>query len=206
MKLVFLSVVSLILLGFISSEIQKKVIRTKQHDIHFYVSLKSKKADKERMYYWYKSGEIHTTMGAAGGELLHSDYLKYFNDNQLAEKGVFRYGLKDGLWKAWYPQGNLKKTEDWSNGIKDGKYNDYNEKGELRISGKYRNGIKHGVWVNFEAKDTTWYEKGIAYKEPPKIVQKRMDSIAGKQPFLKRVIKPFKKIFKKKDKDKDTKE
>ncbi|MBX2828096.1 MAG: hypothetical protein KTR22_08030 [Flavobacteriaceae bacterium] len=198
MKWFLISAIALLTLGFTVSKIQKKVIRNKEFDIHFYVSLKNKEAQKDRMYYWYKAGEIHKSQGATGGDLLHSEYQKYFKGYQLAEKGDFKYGLKTGTWKQWYPEGTLKTEESWSNGLLDGAYKGYDETGTLISSGKYRKGIKNGMWLNFKTKDTLWYDKGIAYQEPPRIVKKRMDSLAGKKPFMKRVLKPFKKIFRKK--------
>lgn len=181
-----------IFLGLSVDPVQKKVIRTKEYDIEFYVSLKKKRTNKNKEYFWYKSGEIHNSIGNAAGELLHLQYVKYYADNSLAERGEFEYGLKKGVWKQWYPNGVIMEESRWVDGVKYGPYSYYNEFGELVITGKYRDNNKIGVWINLERKDTTWYKKGRAFKAHPRIIKKRQDSIEGKKSF-------FKKIFGKRD-------
>lgn len=187
-SLLFCAILCL-MFSFSSDLVQKKVIRNNDFDIHFYVSLKDKKTSKDRNYYWYKSGEIHQSFGDAGGKLLHEGYVKYYNGNQLAEKGEFKYGLKKGLWKEWNSNGTLKVESEWINGAKSGSHSVYNEEGELVKRGKYKNDIMDGLWVNHPAKDSTWYKDGVAFKEHPKIIKKRQDSIKGKKPFWKRLFK-----------------
>ncbi len=72
-KLILFCLVILTIFSFSNDPVQKKIIRTKDFDIYFYVSLKSKKTSKDKNYYWYKSGEIHNSFGDAGGELLHEE-------------------------------------------------------------------------------------------------------------------------------------
>lgn len=198
-KIILLLIGLFIVLGFTHEKVQKKVIRNKEFDIHFYVLLEESETIKDKMYYWYKSGEIHQSYGGSGGQLLHLEYSKYFKNNQLAEKGSFYYGLKSSLWKSWYETGNLKEEVRWRNGEKNGPYFYYDTKGALSVSGKYNSNKKDGVWINIPMKDTTWYENGVAYKELPRIVKKRQDSINGKKPFIKRVWDPIKNLFKKKE-------
>ena len=178
--------------GFINETLQKKIIRTKDYDFHFFVSLKEKKTTKDRMYFWFKSGEVHHSFGDAGGLLLHDTFLKYYRGNILAEKGILNYGLKVGTWKSWYENGHLKEIVDYKGGQKSGVYEAFSDKGMLVVKGKYSNGIKDGVWIDFIKKDTIWHKKGKEYSENPRVLKKRQDSIAGKQPF-------FKRLFKKKD-------
>ena len=212
-KAKFLVFVVLILLlsGFSRDPIQKKTIRTKEYDIHFYVTLKKRKTTADKEYFWYKAGEIHHSFGGASGELLHSEYTKYFAGNKLAEKGTYEYGLKTGIWKKWHPNGALMEETRWVEGEKYGAYHFYDDHGKLIITGKYRNNIKSDVWIDLKASDTTWYRQGVAYKEHPKIIKKRMDSISGKESFFKRVFGKkdstavksnksfFKRLFEKKE-------
>lgn len=197
-----------LLFSFANDKVQKKIIRNKNFDIHFFVSLKEKNTHKDKTYFWYKSGEVHQSFGASGGELLHLEYIKYFKTNQLAEKGSFDYGLKVGVWKQWYDNGSLKEKINWKNGEKNGTCFFYDDKGLITTSGLYKNNIKNKVWVNYIKKDTTWYKDGKPFKEDPKIIKKRTDSIQGKKSFFKRLFqkkdstqkkKPFfKRIFSKK--------
>jgi len=168
----------------ISSDIQKKVIRNKDYDIELYVSLKKHSSfENNKMYYWYKSGEIHKSMTNAGGLLLHSDYMKYFRSNQLAEKGQFDYGLKDGTWKSWYTDGNIKTSIQWKHGHKHGDYITYDSLSNKQESGAYKHNIKIGRWVNHKTNDTIYYKKGDVIE----------DSKIKKESFFKRIMKPFKK-------------
>tara|TARA_R110002072_G_scaffold287464_4_gene453146 strand:+ start:19884 stop:20615 length:732 start_codon:yes stop_codon:yes gene_type:complete len=178
--------------SFIGDKVQKRVIRDASFDTHFFVYIDKKKTDKEAFYSWYKSGEIHESFGDAGGDLLHDEFIKYYSNNSLAEKGKFNYGLKVGLWRKWHPNGTLIEETQWRAGKKNGSFLLYDQNGNLNIKGQYRRDIKNGTWINIQESDTTWYKKGIAYKEHPRIIKKRLDSINGKESL-------FKKIFKKKD-------
>ena len=191
-KFLFFLFTILLFLSFSIDPVQKKVIRTKDYDIHFYVFLQKKITTKDKEYFWYKAGEIHHSFGGAAGELLHLDYTKYYVGNKLAEKGEFEYGLKTGIWKQWHPNGAIMEESRWVDGVKFGPYSLYNDKGELVTIGKYRNNIKSDIWIDLKTNDTTWYKDGQPYKEHPRLVKKRLDSINGKKSL-------FNKLFGKKD-------
>jgi antitoxin component YwqK of YwqJK toxin-antitoxin module len=98
-----------------NNDIQKKILRSGEYDIECYVSLKEVSSyDEDKAYYWFKSGEIHSSRYGAGGFVLHKTYSKFYESNQLAEKGEFNYGLKDGVWKSWYKNGQLKEIVKWN--------------------------------------------------------------------------------------------
>ena len=112
-------------------------------------------------YYWYKLHKIHTNFYDNSGKTLHGSYQKKkVKTLELLEKGTFYYGLKDGLWKEWYLNGNLNKIENWKIGILHGKFKTFNEKGEKLINGRYKKGKKDGVWIDYQSKDTLTYSKG----------------------------------------------
>jgi len=186
--------------SFLNEKVQKKVIRNKEFDIHFFISLESKKTTQDKFYYWYKSGNINRSFGDSGGELLHLEYIKYYNTNQLAEKGNFNYGLKQGLWRSWHRNGVLKESLKWKYGEKNGDFLSYNDHGEIVISGKFKNNLKIGVWVNLLEKDTTRYKKGKAYKKLTREMKKQVDSIKkqekeNKKETKKRDTSKLKKLF-----------
>ncbi len=182
----------LFLLGFNTEtndeDLQKKVIRTQDFDIECYVSLKKQSSfNANKMYYWFKSGEIHSSVASAGGFVLHSDYTKYYRSNQLAEKGSFNYGLKNGLWKDWYTNGQLKQIVGWKNGVKNGKFATYDSIGNATQKGAYNNNIKTGAWIDLKTNDTIVYKKGEVFNPETE-----------KESF-------FKRLFKKKDSTKTKK-
>ncbi|MAY21684.1 MAG: hypothetical protein CMC74_02790 [Flavobacteriaceae bacterium] len=197
---------AILLVGFIGGQLEKKVIRTKEYDIHFYVLNETVDFEKDKMYHWYKSGEIHNSFGAPAGKLLHKEFLKYYADSQLAEKGEFYYGLKNGLWKQWYNNGYLMEEVRWRNGERNGSYTTYGVTGEPIIKGSYHKNEKDGIWVDLIKKDTTWFEDGIAYNEPPRVIKKRMDSINGTPTFFQKITKPFRNLFGPKQDSVQTKE
>lgn len=170
--------------------LQRKIVRQNNTTTECYVSLKKlKDFDIKKHYYWYKAGEIHVSQANAGGFVLHDEYVKYAQKNHLLEKGQFKYGLKDGIWKSWHNCGTLKSYERWSKGVKNGIAMNYDQEGNLLEVGEYKENKKVGKWVNHKTKDT------LKYKLDKIIVT---DSVKNKKQF-------FKKIFKKKDSVKETK-
>ena len=163
------AVVLCLFLVSVSSELQKKYIRSGDYDIECYVSLEKLKHFAEgRMYYWYKTGEIHQSRSQAGGYVLHEDYTKYYKSKQLAEKGTFDYGLKHGEWRTWYDNGNPNTIIQWKQGRKNGLYVEYEENGALAQSGYYNNNRKSRTWINHITKDTVYYRGDSSYVAKPK--------------------------------------
>lgn len=116
-------------------------------------------------YYWSIENEIHITKGAFGGKPLHGNFLSYYLDNNLKEKGCFFYGLKNNEWNYWFPNGNLQKTENYKLGLLEGIYKIYNDRNQIIITGEYKGNKKNGVWKLYNnngkiMNEFTW-EKGI---------------------------------------------
>jgi len=170
------------------NDVQKKTIRNGAFDIDCYVLIEDSKVacDIDKTYYWFKAGEIHTSQSSAGGKLLHDRYVKYFRSNQMAENGSFHYGLKDGTWKTWYKNGQLKTFVEWHKGAKNGKYTTFDDLGNELEKGKYKNNVKSGQWINVKEKDTLVYKKGTIFLPEENTKEK----------------KGFKRLFKKKSKTK----
>ena len=68
-------------------------------------------------YYWYSAGDVHKTQGGFSGKLLSGQYTVYYLNNNLKEQGIFKGGLKDGIWKEWGEDGLLLKTTTWRKGV-----------------------------------------------------------------------------------------
>lgn len=96
-------------------------IRTETEFIHFEVKdLSAKKKSKfksDKIYYWYKSQEIITTQGGAGGLLLNGVFEKYYASKQLHAKGSFKNGLKESDWTYWFANGKIERKEKWKKGM-----------------------------------------------------------------------------------------
>lgn len=187
-----------LLSSFLMLEYQKKIIRNKDFDHHIYVLTDLKKTSKDKNYYWFKSGDIQSSFGESGGHLLHKQYLKYYPNNDLAEKGNFNKGLKVGVWKSWYKDGTLREIINYINGSKNGSYKYYDENGNLELKGYFKNDKKHNKWINIKSKDTIWYKNGLINH---KLIEKRKkrDSISKTKEIKTKkniISKFFKKLFK----------
>ena len=157
----------LMLFSSSSTDIQRKIISNDEGHFMFYVAVgKEIKTHHLRTYFWYRSGAIHHSTGGVGGEVLHGEYLKYFDNQQLAEKGEFYYGLKDGVWKSWHPNGHIAELFIYKKGMLDGRHLAYNTEGKLIANGKYHNGLKSGKWIDYKGEgDTLFYKKGFQIKK-----------------------------------------
>ncbi|MEN9441050.1 MAG: hypothetical protein RLZ33_1127 [Bacteroidota bacterium] len=113
----------------------KKSIKQEGKLYVFYVQDEDKKPvghfDQDKFYFWYKAQVVKQTQGAASGQLLHGLYEVFYSNKQLAEKGRFRKGLKQGEWLYWREDGTLIRSEHWSHGKMVGTLQVFNEKGEL---------------------------------------------------------------------------
>lgn len=109
-----------------------------------------KKYNSKKQYYWFKSQKILITQGGSSGSLLNGDYESFYKNNQLAEKGLFKKGLKDGTWKSWNQNGILIHQENWSKGTQIGKQLYYNQDGLIQKTIIYKSNQTQII-----ARDTT---------------------------------------------------
>ncbi len=68
-------------------------------------------------YYWYRNGELKSTIGDFSGNILHGKYEKFDADGNLRAKGDFLYGVKNGKWKYWNNRGTIDTEEFWKKGF-----------------------------------------------------------------------------------------
>jgi len=74
-------------------------------------------AKGDRFYYWYSDNAIHSTQGGYSGDLLNGLYNEYYLNKNLKAQGVFKKGLKEGVWKSWKDDGTLSEVSTWKNGL-----------------------------------------------------------------------------------------
>ena len=84
----------------------------------FYTTDKKINPKKDKTYYWFKGGAVHSAQSGIAGILLHGKYTKTFHSNKLAEQGEFENGLKKGTWKTWYANGTIETTQYWLDGVR----------------------------------------------------------------------------------------
>lgn len=138
-----------------------KRISDANYRYEFYTISKNIKPKKNRVYYWFKGGAVHNSENGVTGELIDGLFTKTNHNNQLLEQGIFKKGLKKGIWKKWYVNGKIETQQKWRDGKMDGEFLQYDDKGTLITKGKYSNNLQTGKWIDYIKKDTTLYKKGI---------------------------------------------
>tara|TARA_A100001011_G_C13725318_1_gene601283 strand:- start:26 stop:532 length:507 start_codon:yes stop_codon:yes gene_type:complete len=73
--------------------------------------------------------------------------------NKFGDVGLFKNGIKNGVHKIWYENGQLKYQGNYINGKPDGVYKSWYKNGQLKMEVDYRNGKKDGLVK-------TWYKNG----------------------------------------------
>ena len=87
-----------------------------------------------------------------------------YSNGQIAGKGTIKQGQPHGEWVCYFPDGSIMEKGLYRNGVKEGKWYErqfepsYEEKEyayEIELKGRYRNGERSGKWtrtlVNFWA-------------------------------------------------------
>lgn len=166
--------------SFDKVEIQTLYLNTKDSVVRFQVLNESKSAKylPELTYYWYKSNTILKTVGGADGKLLNGEYVCFFQDNNLKEKGKFLKGIKDGLWISWYSNGKINERINWKKGILHGEHISFAADGSVAFSKRYKNGV---LQVKREKKKTT--TKTTVHPE------KKLSSKGSKTPSPQEAVK-----------------
>lgn len=93
----------------------------------------------------------------------------YYEIANYKELGVYRSGLPDSVWKAYYAKEKKLRFEGgFMNGEPEGKHTYYYPNGKVQTSGKYVGGLKDGDWHHFGEDGflilTVTYENGIERK------------------------------------------
>jgi hypothetical protein len=91
-----------------------------------------------RTYSWSSGNEIRSTQGGYAGRLLHGVYVSTYLNKGIKEKGTYKYGLKDKVWRQWTEDGFLSSIYTWKKGYKDGLYILYGDNGTIREMGHYK--------------------------------------------------------------------
>jgi len=77
-----------------------------------------------------------------------------YADKQAIEQGVYLDGRKTGVWKGWYPNGNLKFEITFENGKQSGKASLYYESGKVSEEGIWENSRWVGAYKMY-------YDNGV---------------------------------------------
>ena len=104
----------------------------------------------DRYYIWYRANDIKITKGGFDGRLIHGDYIVYYHDKSLKEKGQVNKGQKKGRWIRWYQNGEISEIVHWKKGLQHGNFQTFDHKGKLESEGKYQKGKLHGNVLTYK--------------------------------------------------------
>lgn len=101
---------------------------------------------QEQWKYFYETGILKSS-GEYIDDLKNGLWTYYSEVGQLKAKAIYKKG--DGVYKEFYPGGNLK-SEGFIKGEKsDSLWRNYYESGALKSKGLYSEGAKQGKWVYY---------------------------------------------------------
>lgn len=127
------------------------------------------KLSANQLYYWYIPDTIITTVGGYDGKLLNGEFKVYFPTKNFKEEGRYKYGIKWGTWKEWYPSGQLKSIMIWKKGKRDGLFEYYSDTGTILKKGIYKNDLLSGNITEYFGDGKT---KITRYKKGKLVIKK----------------------------------
>lgn len=122
----------------------------------------------DRLYYWYGGNQISITQGGYSGKLLNGDYQDIYGNKNLKESGIFKEGLKTGIWKNWTDEGVLKDEFTFHKGKRKGTYFRYDQHGKVAEKGNFQDDLLNGKQEIMKSDSTV-----VVYYKQGKAVQKK---------------------------------
>jgi hypothetical protein len=103
------------------------------------LTLKENVLEKNEREKWCQSNK---------GERLGS-YIRYFADGKTATEGSYLLNKKDGRWRSYFSNGQLKEENHWRNGRLNGSYQTFFENRQIEEQGRYQRNWKTGLWKHY---------------------------------------------------------
>jgi len=82
--------------------------------------------------------------------MLHGEYLHYYWEGYLYEKGNYFKGKKNGLFTSFYKNGNPKRIDDYIIDKRFRKSREFDEQGRLILISDYSSDFKDGIEIKFK--------------------------------------------------------
>lgn len=94
----------------------------------------------------FSLGGLSVTVNEKLGNIT-GEYITYYENGNIEEKGSFDNGLKKGKWITYYENGQINKKDSYNeNGKLTGPFEYYFENGQTFQKGNYHNGNLDGWW------------------------------------------------------------
>ncbi|MBL0911108.1 MAG: hypothetical protein IBJ09_01955 [Bacteroidia bacterium] len=108
--------------------------------------------------YFYENGNPRASFTLNGNEEKNGPFKNYYLNGQLKESGTYKNGKRDGDFAGWYENGNKDVETHFTNDVRTGSYVEYEENGDISFRGNYNEkGKQSGLWQ--------YYEKGKLVRE-----------------------------------------
>ena len=141
------------------------------------------KRDSVWLYYSYYTKTISHSVEYTAGKRNGKEQSFYPNGN-VAQETNWKNDLKDGSWKQFFDNGQLKSTAMYVNDKLEGTYTAYYPDGKKEIEGVYRNDAPNGEWNRFD--DTGNVTSTIKYAKGKIANQDELS--ADEQEFFRKVM------------------
>ena len=153
------------------------------------MNYESASSTKVRARFFWQSGELAAKGNYIGAKrdsvwLYYSNYTKtlsqrveyiegkhngkeqsFYPDGSIAEEIIWKDGLKNGTWKQFFKNGQLKSTANYINDQLDGTFIAYFPDGKKEVEGTYRHDVPDDEWKRYDEKgklvSTIRYTGGI---------------------------------------------
>lgn len=119
--------------------------------IKFIDSIKNGKRSGIRRFF-SKEGYVEAEI-AFVNNMPDGNVMGWYENGSLRVKGMFKAGKKIGMWREWYPNQQLKKTNFFNNnGEIDGVFLSFYQNGSVEMNISYSNGKLNGLFQKFDIK------------------------------------------------------
>ncbi|MGQ3131794.1 MAG: toxin-antitoxin system YwqK family antitoxin [Flavobacteriales bacterium] len=108
--------------------------------------------------YFYENGNPRASLTLNENEEKNGPFKNYYPNGQLKESGNYKNGKRDGDFTGWYENGTKDVETHFTNDVRTGSYVEYEENGDISFRGNYNEkGKQSGLWQ--------YYEKGKLVRE-----------------------------------------
>lgn len=87
-------------------------------------------------YFYFDKTTIRSSFGIVRGRLLDGNYCVMDSSLRTIYQGVFKKGLKDGIWYRYHLNGSLKQVKKFKNGSETGWFINFNTNGTISSKSK----------------------------------------------------------------------
>lgn len=94
-------------------------------------------------------------------------------DGTILMHGRIKENLNEGIWKYYYPNGQLESMGNFVNNVSQGKWTWYFENGRIKEIGYFKDGKKDGSWMIFDEKGNL--KRKLYFKEDRVVFDQEFD-------------------------------